>query len=155
MKHDVGGAMATLTTSEISPEEVIDSVSDPGAGATVFFLGTVRDFGDSGSVREITYEAYAPLARKRLEEIAQEVLRRHAVRKVRIVHRIGRLHLQEVSVAIAVSSAHRQDAFEGCRYAIETIKKAVPIWKKERLSTGFEVWAEGREILDAKPAATR
>ncbi len=144
--------LATVTTREISPEAVIHSVADSGAGATVVFLGTVRDFGDSGKVRGMTYEAYVPMAKRRLEEIAHEVLEMGAVRKVRIVHRVGRLALKDVSVAIAVSAAHRKEAFEGCRSAIDLIKRAVPIWKKEALATGVEVWTQGEEILDAGPS---
>lgn len=140
----------TITTSKISPSAVVRFVADPGAGATVLFLGTVRDFGDAGEVHDIVYEAYLPLARKRLAEIARRVSKEYPVSRVRIVHRVGKLDLQEVSVAIGVSSAHRGEAFEACKLAIDLIKKVVPIWKRERLSTGSKVWTEGHVILDVK-----
>jgi len=139
-----------ITTRKISLEDVLCSVADSGAGATVLFLGTVRDFGDSGRVSEVTYEAYVPMARRNLAEIRRQILGRWPVKKVRIVHRTGRLGLEETAVAIAVSSAHREEAFEACRFAIESIKQVVPIWKKERLSTGAEAWTAGEKIEGAK-----
>jgi molybdopterin synthase catalytic subunit len=142
--------VSTITADEISPEDVLRSVADPGAGATVLFLGTVRDIGNSGEVREMTYEAYVPLARKSLLEIEREIRARWKTKKVKIVHRIGRLGLEETSVAVAVSSAHRQEAFEACKFGIDKIKRAVPIWKKETLSSGAEVWTEGRVIMGAR-----
>ena len=137
----------SITTLAISPEEVVRSVSHPGAGATVLFLGTVRDFGKAGRVREVTYEAYIPLARKGLAEIGQEIQRKWPGSSIKIVHRMGRLGVEEVSVAIAVSSAHRKGAFAACRFAIEKIKRSTPIWKKEKLVTGAEVWTEGRKMV--------
>lgn len=139
-----------MAAEETSPDEVLRSVADAGAGAVVLFLGTVRDFGDSGRVRGITYEAYVPLATKSLADIRQEMLRRWTLKKVRMAHRTGRLGLGEVSVAIAVSSAHRQEAFEACRFGTEMVKKSAPIWKKERLATGAEIWSGGREIVRAR-----
>ncbi len=155
MEHRAKRARALLTTERIQPAEVIASVADSGAGATVLFLGTVRDFGDSGRVKELTYEAYAPLARRGLSRIGQEMLRRWKVKRVELVHRFGRMKLGEISVAIAVSSPHRQDAFEAGRFAIEQIKKTIPIWKKEMLSNGLEVWTEGSRIVDGKRIAVQ
>ncbi len=141
-----------LTPDEIPLDVVIRSVAHPGTGATVLFLGTVRDTGEDGRVRGITYEAYVPMAEKSLAEIRSAILRRWPVKKVTIVHRFGRLKLEDISVAIAVSSAHRAEAFEACRFAIETIKKSVPIWKKETLATGAGVWVKGKEIVEASSA---
>ncbi len=138
-----------LTRGEIPLDAVVRSVAHPGTGATVLFLGTVRDTGEEGSVRGITYEAYVPMAEKSLAEIRTSVFKRWPVKKVTIVHRFGRLQLEDVSVAIAVSSAHRAEAFEACRFAIERIKEAVPIWKKERLATGVGAWVKGKEIVEA------
>jgi len=144
-----------LTSDEIPLDAVVRSVAHPGTGATVLFLGTVRDIGEEGRVRSITYEAYVPLAEKSLAEIRRAALRRWPVKKVSIVHRFGRLRLQDVSVAIAVSSAHRAEAFEACRFAIEKIKEAVPIWKRETLATGKGVWVKGKEIVEASSGTRR
>ncbi len=138
---------AKLTRDEIDPSKVVRSVGHPGAGAVVLFLGTVRDNSEAGSVERIEYQAYEPMAEKRLEKAEQEVRRRWPeTTGVTIVHRLGILEVGEVSVAVAVSSPHRAEAFEACRHAIETIKRDVPIWKREKLGDGSEVWVEGRPL---------
>ncbi len=138
---------ARLTREEIDPSKVARSVGRPGAGAVVLFLGTVRDSSEAGSVERIEYEAYEPMAEKRLEQAELDVKRRWPeTTGVAIVHRLGNLEVGEVSVAVAVSSPHRAEAFEACRHAIETIKRDVPIWKREKLGDGGEVWVEGRPI---------
>jgi len=144
-----------LTSEEIPLDAVVDSVAHAGTGATVLFLGTVRDVGDEGRVRSIVYEAYVPLAEKSLAEIRKAVFTKWPVKKVTMVHRFGRLRLKDVSVAIAVSSAHRAEAFEACRFAIERIKEAVPIWKRETLATGEGVWVKGKEIVEASSGRRR
>ncbi len=137
-----------ITRKEIDVADVIRSVGDGGAGAIVLFLGTVRDSSEAGKVDRLSYEAYEPMAEKRLLEVEEEVKRIWpSTRKVRIVHRVGEsLSVGDVSVAVAVSSEHRAEAFEACRHAIERIKRDVPIWKKERLADGSEVWVEGRRM---------
>jgi molybdopterin synthase catalytic subunit len=135
---------ARLTRGVIDPSHVLRSVANPGSGAVVLFLGTVRDNSEAGSVERIEYEAYEPMAEKRLVEAEREVRRRWpATTGVKIAHRVGGLAVGEVSVAVAVSSPHRAEAFEACRYAIEMIKRDVPIWKREKLGDGSEVWVEG------------
>jgi len=135
---------ARLTREKIDPTKMLKSVGDPGAGAVVLFLGTVRDNSEAGSVDRIEYEAYEPMAEKRLAKVEEDVFRRWPkTRVVKIVHRLGGLAVGEVSVAVAVSSPHRAEAFEACRHVIETIKHDVPIWKRERLADGRTVWVEG------------
>jgi molybdopterin synthase catalytic subunit len=135
---------ARLTRKVIDPSEMVRSVGDAGAGAVVLFLGTVRDNSEAGSVERIEYEAYEPMAEKRLAEAEREVKRRWpSTTGVKIIHRLGDLAVGEVSVAVAVSSPHRAEAFEACRHAIETIKHEAPIWKREKLGDGSEVWVEG------------
>ena len=114
------------------------------------FLGTVRNISEVGKVREMTYEAYREMAEKELLRIEKEMMRKWPLKKGRIVHRTGRLALKDISVGIAVSSAHRADAFEACRYAIERIKRVAPIWKRERLSTGKDIWVEGHRLERGK-----
>jgi len=141
-----------VTKSRISVSEVLESVEDQGAGAIVLFLGTVRNSGASGEVSGMTYEAYGEMAQRELSEIRDEILERWPVKKVRIVHRVGKMQLKDISVAVAVSSPHRSDAFEACRFGIERIKKEVPIWKKETLASGGEAWVEGEEIVSTADA---
>jgi molybdopterin synthase catalytic subunit len=151
---------ARLTRKKIDPSEMLKSVGDSGAGAVVLFLGTVRDNSEAGSVDRIEYEAYEPMAEKSLARAEEEVKRRWpATRAVKILHRLGRLEVGEVSVAVAVSSPHRAEAFEACRHAMETIKHDAPIWKRERLADGKEVWVEGvpvgsgmREVQSKRPS---
>jgi len=141
------GKAVRLTGDRIDPSTMLRSVEDGRAGAVVLFLGTVRDNSEAGKVERIEYEAYAPMAERKLLQAEEEVKRRWpATRAVKIAHRVGGLAVGEVSVAVAVSSPHRAEAFEACRYAIDRIKKDVPIWKRERLADGSEVWVEGVPI---------
>jgi molybdopterin synthase catalytic subunit len=136
-----------LTREKIDPSKLLRSAGDPGAGGTVLFLGTVRNNSEAGSVEKIEYQAYEPMAEKSLGQAEEEVMRRWPdTRHVRILHRVGVLPVGEISVAVVVSSAHRAEAFEACRHAIERVKHDVPIWKREKLSGGKEVWVEGVPI---------
>ncbi len=133
-----------LTRARIDPAWLLKSVADTGAGAVALFLGTVRDNSEAGKVDRIEYEAYESMAEKSLAKTESEVKRRWpATTGVTIIHRVGSLMVGDVSVAIAVSSPHRAEAFEACRFAVEAIKHEAPIWKRERLADGSEVWVEG------------
>ena len=114
----------------------------PADGAVCLFLGVVRNENGGRPVRHLEYEAYEEMARPLMEEIAAEARRRWPVTDVRIVHRLGRMEIGEASVAIAVAAPHRGAAFDACRYAIDTLKATVPIWKKEFYADGA-VWLEG------------
>jgi molybdopterin synthase catalytic subunit len=105
-------------------------------------VGVVRDNNAGRRVLWLEYEAYEEMALPLMEEIAREVRARWPVTSVRIEHRLGRLEIGEASVAVAVASPHRREAFEACRYAIDTLKRTVPIWKKEFFEGG-EAWIEG------------
>ena len=142
----MGGPSGRITEKPIDTAEILSAVQGPRSGATALFIGVVRDNSEAGEVDQILYEAYVPMAEKRMLEIDEEVRRRWPVNEIKILHRIGRLRVGEVSVAVAVSSPHRGEAFEACRHAIERIKHDVPIWKKERLANGREVWVEGRAM---------
>ncbi len=111
-------------------------VAHAGAGAITTFTGTVRDHGRGRQVTHLEYEAYAPAAEQMLEQIGDEIRDRWQLEHVAIVHRVGSLAIGESSVVISVASAHRDAAFEACRYAIERIKEIVPIWKKEHYKDG-------------------
>ena len=106
------------------------------------FLGTVRDLtGDEVTVF-LDYEAYPPMAEKKLAEIEAEVRARWPVGEIAMVHRLGRLGVGEISVAVAVSTPHRADAFAACRFAIDTLKELVPIWKKDVAADGTAEWVD-------------
>jgi molybdopterin synthase catalytic subunit len=116
---------------------------DPGAdGAVVTFLGLVRNQNLGRSVRYLEYEAYEPLAMTAFARIADEIHQRWPGVRLGLHHRIGRLGIGEASVAIAVRSPHRGDAYAACRYAIERVKQIAPIWKREFFEGG-DVWIEG------------
>jgi molybdopterin synthase catalytic subunit len=136
--------LVRVTAEPLSTEEALAFVADPGAGGTCLFLGTVRDHSDAGvGVTDLTYEAWEELAAARLTELAEEMHAKWPLRKVALVHRTGRLDIGETSVIVAVSSAHRAEAFEACRFGIERLKEDVPIWKKESLVSGEAGWVMG------------
>jgi len=112
-----------------------------GDGAVCLFVGVVRDHNGGRRVLHLEYEAYEEMALPLMEKIAAEARERWRVTDVRIVHRLGRLEIGEASVAVAVASPHRGEAFEACRYAIDTLKATVPIWKKEFYADGA-VWLD-------------
>jgi molybdopterin synthase catalytic subunit len=129
-----------LTERPLSEQTVADAVGDPAAGGLVLFSGVVRDNTAGRHVKFLEYEAHAPMAVAKMREIAAELRARWPdVRRVAILHRIGRLEIGESSVLIAVSAPHRGQAFEACRFAIDALKERVPIWKKEHFEDG-EVW---------------
>ncbi|MFZ0888661.1 MAG: molybdenum cofactor biosynthesis protein MoaE [Candidatus Binataceae bacterium] len=115
------------------------AVADPGAGATVTFVGTTRIDNAGRRVIRLEYEAYEPMALGEMRRIAEEAGRRLRITRIAITHRIGAVEIGEVSVAIAVSAPHRGAAFDACRLAIDRLKEIVPIWKKEYFDGG-EVW---------------
>ncbi len=132
-----------VTDDEIDPAAVIDGASTPADGAVLLFLGVVRDNNDGRPVVQLEYEAYNEMAEAELRRICDEARERFSVGTLKLVHRIGRLDVGEVSVAIAVGSAHRADAYEASRYIIEELKQRVPIWKREGYIEGERVWLEG------------
>ena len=134
------GDIYAVVETPLSPDTIAAQVDDSGAGGIVIFSGVVRDHTDGRPVKFLEYEAHAPMAEAKMREIGDAIRARWAgVRRVAMLHRIGRLEIGEASVLIAVSAAHRGDAFEACRYAIDTLKRTVPVWKKEHFEDG-EVW---------------
>lgn len=117
----------------------IDWVMSPQSGGIDVFIGTVRNATKSKPVVKLEFEAYIPMAISEINKIIQQTLERWPVQKVLVHHRTGVLQVGEVPVVIAVSAAHRDAAFEACRYIIDTLKQTVPIWKKEFFEDG-EVW---------------
>jgi len=131
-----------LQTEAIRPDELVAAVRGDGDGAVALFLGTVRDHNLGRRVLYLEYHAYPKMAESEMERLRRQTIERYAVSEVAIVHRTGRLEIGDASVAIAVAAPHRGEAFEACRHVIDTLKKTVPIWKKEFFEGG-EVWIEG------------
>jgi molybdopterin synthase catalytic subunit len=116
--------------------------ADPQDGALCVFTGVVRNHNDGKAVRYLEYEGYEEMVLSIFEEIAREAEKRFGVTRVRIIHRLGRMDIGDTSVAVAASSPHRGEAFEACRFAIDTLKHKAPIWKKEFYADG-STWLEG------------
>ena len=131
--------MFRLTRQPIQLQELIDFVGSPEAGAVATFIGTTRNNNEGRKVIALDYDAYDEMAEAELARLGAEARKRWPIERIAIVHRVGPVQIGEASVAIAVSAGHRQPAFEACRFAIEEIKKTVPIWKKE-VFEGGEVW---------------
>jgi molybdopterin synthase catalytic subunit len=132
--------MIRLTHAPIDYHTLTEAVRSPHCGAVALFLGTVRDLTGDFVTVFLDYEAYPPMAEKKMAEIEAEVRQRWPVGEVAMVHRLGRLAVGDISVAVAVSSPHRGDAFDACRFAIDTLKELVPIWKKENAPDGSGEW---------------
>ena len=132
--------MYRVTAEPISNAAVAEFVSVPEAGGIAVFVGVVRDNSGGRRVVALEYEAHAPMAEAKMKEIGEAAHRQWpGVRQVAMVHRVGRLGIGEASVVIAVSAAHRAEAFDACEFAIDTLKQTVPIWKREIFGDG-SVW---------------
>ena len=135
--------MFSISEHPIDIETLLANVKDDSAGATVLFLGTVRNHNDDYAVSGIYYEAYIRMAEEAMARIEAESVKKWNLKKIAAAHRIGNLRVGEVSVAIAISSEHRAEAFEAGRYAIDRIKSELPIWKKETINGKGKIWAQG------------
>ncbi|MGC1422000.1 MAG: molybdenum cofactor biosynthesis protein MoaE [Terracidiphilus sp.] len=131
-----------LTRDPIQAEALVAAAKHGEDGAVIVFDGIVRNNSRGRKTLHLDYEAYEEMAKKQMNELAREAITRHGVRNVAIIHRLGRLQVGETSVLIIVSSAHRAKAYEASRWLIDTLKKTVPIWKKETFVDGA-VWADG------------
>lgn len=134
---------AWITREPIGAEDVLRLVGAPGDGAVDVFLGIVRDENEGRAVSGMQYDAYDAMAERVLTEIVADAAALPGVGQVAAVHRIGELHVGEVSVAIAASAPHRAEAFAATRYVIEAIKQRLPVWKQERYVTGEQSWLRG------------
>ena len=143
--------LIAIVHEPIDPLALSTQVRGNGDGAIVIFDGCVRAHSKNRRTLYLEYEAYEPMALAKIQEIAAHLHENFPIHRVAIVHRLGRLEIGETSVYIAVSAAHRAAAFDACRYAIDTLKRTVPIWKKEFFEDG-SVWADGE--LPPVPSAT-
>lgn len=131
-----------LTHNPIDTAAILVSVRHPQDGAVAIFDGIVRDNTRGRNTRFLVYEAYEEMALRQMQQLAADARQRFAIHQVALVHRLGKLHIGDSSVLIAVCSAHRGAAFDACRWLIDTLKKTVPIWKQEHFEDGV-VWASG------------
>ena len=138
--------MAELTRDPIPVDRLLAAAARPDCGAIALFLGATRDHHDGRRVVRLAYEAYESMALAALDSLEREAVGRFEVAVCRIVHRLGEVPLAEASVAVVVSAAHRAPAFEACRWAMDELKRTVPIWKKESYAGGGEDWVEGNRL---------
>jgi molybdopterin synthase catalytic subunit len=138
-----GAGSCSLTEEPIDVGAVVGRVTGPGMGGIVTFLGTVRDHARGKEIRHLEYESYAGMAEREMEKIVNQAAERWPGVRVAIAHRAGHLKIGDIAVAIVAAAAHRGDAFEACRFAIDTLKETVPIWKKE-FATDGEYWVDDR-----------
>jgi molybdopterin synthase catalytic subunit len=142
-----------IVDSAIDQQAIVAGIKAGGDGAVCVFDGIVRDNTRGRKTVHLDYEAYREMALEQMTRLAAEAVEKYAVRDVAVVHRLGRLYVGETSVLIVVASAHRAAAFDACRWLIDTLKKTVPIWKRETFADGV-VWADGEpfpEHLAARP----
>jgi molybdopterin synthase catalytic subunit len=128
-----------ISSEELLLKDCYDFVQDDACGGIAVFVGTVRNHTDEKTVRKLEFSAYEPMAVNEMTKIAVEAIDLFKVKKIAIHHAVGDLKIGDVPVIIAVSSPHREAAFKACQFAIDTLKKTVPIWKKEFFEDG-EIW---------------
>lgn len=135
-------AVIRLTREPLERAALVEAVTRASDGGIVVFEGVVRDNARGKQIRYLEYEAYVEMAEQQIRAIVDEAQRRWGVEHIAVAHRFGRLEIGEASVIIVVAAPHRGEAFEACRYIIDTLKTTVPIWKKE-VATNGEEWVEG------------
>lgn len=143
-----------ITREPIPTHELARRLKAPEDGAVAVFEGIVRNHSRGRETLYLEYEAYEPMAVRKMEEIGREAKEKFTIDRIGMIHRLGRLEIGETSVTIIVTSAHRRAAFEACQFAIDRLKQIVPIWKKEYFADGA-VWAEGEGKSSFQPSAVR
>jgi MoaE-MoaD fusion protein len=143
---------ASIVPAKIDTQQVLSALKRGEDGAALVFEGVVRNHTRGRKTLYLDYEAYEAMALQQMEVLAEQALRQFQIRDVALVHRLGRLQIGETSVLIAVVSAHRAAAFDACRWLIDTLKRTVPIWKKEYFEDGA-VWADGEPFPAEIPRA--
>ena len=142
--------ICALVTDRIDVGALAEGVRSDASGAVATFSGVVRNHHRGEAVDRLEYEAYGPMAEEQMRRIAEELRARWPLEGVAIVHRLGTLEVGEVSVAVAVASAHRRDALEACAFAIDRLKESLPVWKKEH-GRGGRAWVIGDDSPRALP----
>lgn len=136
-------AYAAIVNGPIDPARLLGDVVSDDDGAALLFWGVVRNRNEGRAVSHLEYSAYAEMAERMMRRIGEEAIDRFGVGDVRVVHRVGLLEVGEASVAIAVASPHRAEAYEASRYVIEELKRRVPVWKREGYVDGDREWVPG------------
>jgi molybdopterin synthase catalytic subunit len=136
-------SFALVTPDPIDPGRLLGDALSPDDGAALLFWGVVRNQNDGRPVRNLEYSAYAEMAEREMRRIAEEARERFGTGAIRVIHRTGKLAIGEASVAIAVASPHRAEAYEASRYVIEQLKQRVPVWKREGYVDGDTEWVPG------------
>ena len=139
--------MAELTRGVIDAAGLLARAARPDCGALALFLGTSRDHHEGRRVLRLGYEAYEPMALAALEKLERVACARFAIASCTIVHRLGDVPIAEASVAVIVAAGHRGPAFDACRWTMDELKRAVPIWKKEFYAEGGEGWVAGTTLV--------
>jgi len=142
---------AAIVSEIIDTAALVEGIKRPEDGALAIFEGIVRNHSRGRTTGFLEYEAYEEMALRQMEELAKQALTQFQIRDLAMVHRTGRLEIGETSVAIVVASAHRAAAFDACRWLIDTLKRTVPIWKKEHFADGA-VWADGEPFPVSVPS---
>lgn len=137
------GNLARVTAEPIDPARMLGGALSPDDGAALLFWGVVRNENDGRAVSSLEYQAYAEMAEREMLRIADEARARFGTGAIHVVHRIGLLRVGEASVAIAVASPHRAEAYDASRYVIEALKRRVPVWKREGYVDGETEWVPG------------
>ena len=146
-------AYAAVVDGPIDPARLLGDVVADDDGAALLFWGVVRNRNEGRAVSHLEYSAYAEMAERMMQRIGEEAIARFGVGDVRVVHRVGRLEVGEASVAIAVASPHRAEAYEASRYVIEELKRRVPVWKREGYVDGDSEWVPGFSAATAEAEA--
>jgi len=136
-----GSGDCWISDQPLEEQAVVARVIGPGRGGIVSFVGAVRDRARGRSIRHLEYEAYPGMAEREMDKIAEEAALRWPGARVAIAHRVGHLEIGDVAVVVAAAAPHRAEAFDACRFAIDTLKETVPIWKKE-FATDGEYWVD-------------
>jgi molybdopterin converting factor subunit 1 len=149
---DLGARRASIVREPIDTPQIVAKMRRSEDGAAVVFEGVVRNQTRGRKTIYLDYEAYEEMALQNMEGLAEQALKQFPIREVAVVHRLGRLGIGETSVVIVVASAHRAAAFDACRWLIDTLKRTIPIWKKEHFEDGA-VWADGEPFPAEIPRA--
>lgn len=142
-------AHVSVSTDLLNIQDAYDFVSDPAHGAVDVFVGAVRNHHEGQSVQGITYDVHEELAKRTFQKICEEAQACWPEMKIYMSHYKGQLNIGGISVIIAVSSPHRAESFEGCRYIIEELKKRAPVWKQEHYESGPSEWLPGHSLKEA------
>lgn len=139
-----------ITDEILDVNKISHMVTDPSCGAISIFVGITRDNFDGKKVLRLEYEAYKPMAKKKMKEICDSIRKQWEIHNIAMIHRINVVPISEASIVIAISSPHRKESLQAVEYAIDTLKATVPIWKKEIYADESSSWKENKECSWSK-----